>query len=342
MKVIVTGAAGFIGSFTSHRLLDRGDEVIGVDNLNSYYDVSLKQARLERLEAREGYQHHRINIADRSAVASVFEGAKPDRIVHLAAQAGVRYSLENPYAYIDANIVGFLNILECVRNMGTEHLVYASTSSVYGSNTNMPFSVHHNVDHPVSLYAVTKKTNELMAHTYSHLFQIPCTGLRFFTVYGPWGRPDMALFKFTRQMLAGEPIDVYNYGHHKRDFTYVEDITEGIIRVLDKVATSDTSWTGDHPDPSSSIAPYRLYNIGCNNPIDLLRYIEVLEETLGVEAKKNLLPMQLGDVPDTYADVDDLVRDVGYKPVTPIEVGIQKFVAWYKDYYNIDDIAHNV
>jgi len=272
----------------------------------------------------------------------VFEGAKPDRIVHLAAQAGVRYSLENPYAYIDANIVGFLNILECVRNIGTEHLVYASTSSVYGSNTNMPFSVHHNVDHPVSLYAATKKANELMAHAYSHLFEIPCTGLRFFTVYGPWGRPDMALFKFTRQMLAGEPIDVYNYGHHKRDFTYVEDIVEGIIRVLDKAATIDTSWTGDHPDPSSSAAPYRLYNIGSNNPTELGRYIEVLEETLGIKAKKNLLPMQLGDVPDTYADVDDLVRDVGYKPDTPIEVGIQKFVAWYKDYYNIDDVAHNV
>ncbi len=342
MKVIVTGAAGFIGSFTSHRLLDRGDEVIGVDNLNDYYDVSLKRARLDRLQARDGYRHHQIDIADRSALASAFEDARPDRIVHLAAQAGVRYSLENPYAYIDANIVGFLNILECVRKIGTEHLVYASTSSVYGSNTNMPFSVHHNVDHPVSLYAATKKANELMAHTYSHLFKIPCTGLRFFTVYGPWGRPDMALFKFTRQMLAGEPIDVYNYGHHKRDFTYVEDIVEGIIRVLDKAATIDPSWTGDQPDPSTSTAPYRLYNIGSNNPIDLVRYIEVLEETLGVEAKKNFLPMQLGDVPDTYADVDDLVRDVGYKPDTSIEVGIQKFVAWYKDYYHIDDVAHNV
>ena len=342
MKVIVTGAAGFIGSFTSHRLLDRGDEVIGVDNLNDYYDVSLKQARLDRLRARDGYRHHQIDISDRSAVASVFEDAKPDRIVHLAAQAGVRYSLENPYAYVDANIIGFLNILECVRNTGIEHLVYASTSSVYGSNTNMPFSVHHNVDHPVSLYAATKKTNELMAHTYSHLFGIPCTGLRFFTVYGPWGRPDMALFKFTRQILAGEPIDVYNYGNHKRDFTYVEDIVEGIVRVLDKVATIDPAWTGDHPDPASSAAPYRLYNIGSNNPVDLSRYIEVLEETLGIEAKKNLLPMQPGDVPDTYADVDDLVQDVGYKPDTPIEVGIQNFVSWYKEYYDIDDVAHNV
>lgn len=342
MRVLVTGSAGFIGSFTSHRLLDRGDTVVGIDNLNDYYDVSLKQARLERLLKHDGYTHNKIDIADRSAVDEVLRTHKPDRIVHLAAQAGVRYSLENPHAYIEANIVGFLNILESVRARGIEHLVYASSSSVYGSNTNMPFSVHDNVDHPVSLYAATKKSNELMAHTYSHLFGIPCTGLRFFTVYGPWGRPDMALFKFTRQILAGEPIDVYNYGNHRRDFTYIEDIVEGIVRVLDRPATTNPDWTGDKPDPHSSAAPYRLYNIGSNNPVDLLRYIEVLEETLGIEAAKNLLPMQLGDVPDTYADVDDLIRDVDYQPDTPIEVGIQNFVAWYKDYYQVDDIAHNV
>ena len=342
MRVLVTGSAGFIGSFTSHRLLDRGDTVVGIDNLNDYYDVSLKQARLERLLKHDGYTHNKIDIADRSAVDEVLRTHKPDRIVHLAAQAGVRYSLENPYAYIEANIVGFLNILESVRARGIEHLVYASSSSVYGSNTNMPFSVHDNVDHPVSLYAATKKSNELMAHTYSHLFGISCTGLRFFTVYGPWGRPDMALFKFTRQILAGEPIDVYNYGNHRRDFTYIEDIVEGILRVLDRPATSNPDWSGDSPDPHSSSAPYRLYNIGSNNPVDLLRYIEVLEETLGIEAEKNFLPMQLGDVPDTYADVDDLIRDVDYQPDTPIEVGIQNFVAWYKDYYQVDDIAHNV
>jgi UDP-glucuronate 4-epimerase len=342
MKVLVTGAAGFIGSFTTHRLLDRGDEVVGIDNLNDYYDVSLKEARLDRLLAKPAFTHERIDISNKAEVDRVFAQHEPQRIVHLAAQAGVRYSLENPYAYIDANIVGFLNILEAIRAFGGEHLVYASTSSVYGSNTNMPFSVHDNVDHPVSLYAATKKSNELMAHTYSHLFGIPCTGLRFFTVYGPWGRPDMALFKFTQQMLAGEPIDVFNYGHHRRDFTYVEDIVEGVLRVLDNTATGNPDWTGDSPDPQSSTAPYRLYNIGSNSPIDLLRYIELLEETLGVAARKNFLPLQPGDVPDTFADVDDLVRDVGYKPATPIEEGIRNFVAWYKDYYQIDDVAHNV
>ncbi len=342
MKVLVTGAAGFIGSFTSHKLLDRGDSVVGVDNLNDYYEVTLKQARLERLLARDGYTHKKIDIADKAAIDKAIRDEKPDRIVHLAAQAGVRYSLENPYAYIEANIVGFLNILESVRAHGIEHLVYASSSSVYGSNTNMPFSVHDNVDHPVSLYAATKKSNELMAHTYSHLFDIPCTGLRFFTVYGPWGRPDMALFKFTKQILAGEPIDVYNYGHHRRDFTYIDDIVEGIVRVLDRVASANPDWSGDTPDPHSSSSPYRLYNIGSNNPVDLLKYIEVLEQTLGIEAEKNLLPMQLGDVPDTFADVDDLIRDVGYKPATPITTGIQNFVAWYKAYYQVDDIAHNV
>ena len=342
MRVLVTGSAGFIGSFTSHKLLNRGDQVVGIDNLNDYYDVSLKEARLARLQNLPGYTHEKIDIADRSAVARVFEAHKPDRVVHLAAQAGVRYSLENPYAYIDANIVGFLNILEAVRAGGTDHLVFASTSSVYGSNTNMPYSVHDNVDHPVSLYAATKKSNELMAHTYSHLFGIPTTGLRFFTVYGPWGRPDMALFKFTRQMLAGEPIDVYNYGHHRRDFTYVDDIVEGIVRVLDRAAEPNPGWSGDDPDPQSSSAPYRLYNIGSNNPVDLLRYIEILEVTLGIEARKNLMPMQPGDVPDTYADVDDLMRDTGYRPQTPVDEGIRNFVAWYKDYYQIDGVAHNV
>ncbi|MEZ5550382.1 MAG: NAD-dependent epimerase [Pseudomonadales bacterium] len=342
MRVLVTGAAGFIGSHVSHRLLDRGDEVVGVDNLNDYYDVALKEARLARLTIREGFSIERVDIADRAEMNRVLDSHRPQRIVHLAAQAGVRYSLENPYAYIEANIVGFLNILEGVRAIGTEHLVYASTSSVYGSNTNMPFSVHDNVDHPVSLYAATKKSNELMAHTYSHLFDIPTTGLRFFTVYGPWGRPDMALFKFTRQMLAGEPIDIFNYGHHTRDFTYIDDIVEGIVRVLDRPASADPQWSGDNPDPHSSSAPYRLYNIGSNNPIQLLRYIEVLEETLGVRAKRNLLPLQPGDVPDTYANVDDLIRDAGYKPDTPVETGIENFVRWYKAYYRIDDVAHNL
>ncbi len=342
MRVLVTGSAGFIGSFTSHRLLERGDEVVGVDNLNDYYDVTLKQSRLERLLERPGYTHEQIDIADQPVFNRVVEAHRPDRVVHLAAQAGVRYSLENPHAYVEANVTGFLNVLEACRHLGTEHLVFASTSSVYGSNTNMPFSVHSNVDHPVSLYAATKKSNELMAHTYSHLFGIPCTGLRFFTVYGPWGRPDMALFTFTRRMLAGEPIDVFNYGNHKRDFTYVEDIVEGVVRVLDRVPAGDQDWSGANPDPHSSSAPYRIYNIGSNNPVELMRYIEVLEETLGVAAQKNLLPLQPGDVPDTYADVTDLMRDTGYKPDTPVEVGIANFVAWYKSYYGVDDVAHNV
>ena len=342
MKILVTGAAGFIGSFTSHRLLDRGDEVVGVDNLNDYYDVSLKEARLARLTARSGFVFERLDIEDRDGMHRLFETLQPDRVVHLAAQAGVRYSLDNPQAYIDANVTGFLNVLEAVRFHGTDHLVYASTSSIYGSNTRMPFSTHDNVDHPVSLYAATKKANELMAHTYSHLFGVPTTGLRFFTVYGPWGRPDMALFKFTRQILAGQPIDVFNYGNHQRDFTYVDDIVEGVIRVLDRPARPDPEWNGNQPDPHSSNAPYRLYNIGSNNPINLLHYIEVLEETLGREAEKNFLPMQPGDVPGTYADVDDLVRDVGYKPATSVETGIRNFVAWYKEYYGIEDVAHNV
>jgi UDP-glucuronate 4-epimerase len=342
MKVLVTGAAGFIGSFTSHKLLDRGDEVVGVDNLNNYYDVNLKHARLARLTDKPGFHFAQIDIADTAALTKLFKEHKPDRVVHLAAQAGVRYSLENPQAYVDANVTGFLNILEAVRHHGTEHLVYASTSSVYGAHTNMPFSIHEPVDHPVSLYAATKKANELMAHTYSHLFKVPCTGLRFFTVYGPWGRPDMALFKFTDLMIKGEPIDVFNYGKHKRDFTYVGDIVEGITRALDIVATPNSDWDSSNPDPATSDAPYRIYNIGSNNPMDLSRYIEVLEETLGIKAERNLLPLQPGDVPDTYADVDDLIRDVGYKPDTPLETGIAEFVTWYKSYYNIDDVAHNL
>ena len=334
MKVMVTGAAGFIGNFVSERLVGRGDTVVGIDNLNDYYDVSLKQARLDRLHNETGFQNHRVDIADRQAFREVFQREQPDRVVHLAAQAGVRYSIENPHAYIEANIVGFMNVLENVREFGTEHLVYASTSSVYGANTNMPFSVHDNVDHPVSLYAASKKSNELMAHTYSHLYQIPTTGLRFFTVYGPWGRPDMALFTFTRKILNGEPIDVFNYGNHRRDFTYVDDIVEGVIRTLDRVAEPNPDWTGDRPDAATSNAPYRLYNIGSNNPIELLRYIEVLERTLGKTAEKNLLPLQPGDVPDTYANVDALVAEVDYQPATPIEVGIKNFVEWYLAYYD--------
>jgi len=333
MKALVTGTAGFIGSFVAERLLARGDTVIGVDNLNPYYDVSLKRARLDRLHNLYRFANHTIDIADKDALMRLYEAEKPDRIVHLAAQAGVRYSIENPRAYVDANVVGFLNVLECARHGGTEHLVYASTSSVYGANTRMPFSVHHNVDHPLSLYAATKKSNELMAHTYSHLFGIPCTGLRFFTVYGPWGRPDMALFTFTRQILAGEPIDVFNYGHHKRDFTYVDDIVEGIVRVLDRPATPNPEWDGDAPDPATSAAPYRVHNIGSNNPVDLLRYIDLLEQALGRRAEKRLLPLQPGDVPDTYADVDSLVEDVGYRPRTPIETGVANFVSWYLGFY---------
>ena len=322
---------------------NRGDTVVGVDNLNDYYDVTLKQARLSRLTDREGFNFRQFDIVDTAQMMELFaSSARPDRIVHLAAQAGVRYSLEQPQAYVDANITGFLNILEAVRHHGTEHLVYASTSSVYGANTDMPFSVRDGTNHPVSLYAATKKANELMAHTYSHLFGVPTTGLRFFTVYGPWGRPDMALFKFTRNIIAGDPIDVFNYGNHKRDFTYIDDIVEGVVRALDNVATRDDTWDSGNPNPATSNAPYRVYNIGSNNPVDLGRYIEVLEETLGIPAKKNLLPLQPGDVPDTYADVNELIADVGYKPDTPVEVGVRNFVAWYKDYYQVDDVAHNV
>ena len=335
MKVLVTGTAGFIGSTLSHRLLDRGDEVIGIDNLNDYYDVNLKIARLDRLTCRPGFTDIRCDLEDRDAVEKAFVTHKPDRVVNLAAQAGVRYSLENPRAYIDANLVGFINILEGCRHHEVEQLVYASSSSVYGANTEMPFSIHHNVDHPLSLYAATKKANELMAHTYSHLYQLPTTGLRFFTVYGPWGRPDMALFLFTKSILAGEPINVFNHGNHSRDFTYIDDIVEGVIRTLDSVATPNPEWDGANPDSGTSMAPYRLYNIGSNQPIELMRYIEILEECLGKKAIKNMLPMQPGDVPATYADVDDLITDVGYQPNTPIETGIANFVEWYRDFYKV-------
>jgi len=335
MKILVTGSAGFIGSTLSLRLLERGDEVIGVDNVNDYYDVNLKLARLERTRAFPKFTEIRASLEDCSAIESAFVKHRPERVVNLAAQAGVRYSLTNPHAYIDSNLVGFTNILEGCRHHNVEHLVYASSSSVYGANTRMPFSVHDNVDHPVSLYAASKKANELMAHTYSHLYKLPTTGLRFFTVYGPWGRPDMALFLFTKNILAGEPIDVYNYGKCQRDFTYIDDIVEGVIRTLDKIPESNPDWSGNVPDSATSLAPYRLYNIGNNQPVELLHFIKVLEDCLGKQAQQNLLPLQPGDVPATYADVEDLMRDVGFKPATPIEDGIKRFVEWYKAYYKI-------
>ena len=335
MKVLVTGTAGFIGSSLALRLLDRGDEVIGVDNLNDYYDVGLKKARLARLTDHRGFKDLRFDIEDGDSLFRAFSDHQPQRVVNLAAQAGVRYSLENPHAYVSANLVGFVNLLEACRHNGVEHLVYASSSSVYGANTRVPFSVHDNVDHPISLYAASKKSNELMAHTYSHLFGLPTTGLRFFTVYGPWGRPDMSLFLFTKKILAGEPIDVFNYGNHRRDFTYIDDIVEGVIRTVDRIAAPDPDWSSDQPDSASASAPYRLYNIGSNKPIELLRYIELIEERLGMTAEKNLLPLQPGDVPDTYANVDSLMQDVGYKPTTPIEVGIARFIDWYRDYYRV-------
>ncbi|PNS08155.1 NAD-dependent epimerase [Solilutibacter silvestris] len=335
MRILVTGAAGFIGSTLTHRLLERGDEVLGFDNLNDYYDPTLKEARLARLQGRPGFTFVRADLEDRAAVDRAFKEFKPDRVVALAAQAGVRYSLENPRAYIDSNIVGFLNILEACRHFGCEHLVYASSSSVYGANRKLPFAVEDSVDHPVSLYAASKKANELMAHTYSHLYGIPTTGLRFFTVYGPWGRPDMALFLFTRKILAGEPIDVFNHGRHSRDFTYVDDIVEGVIRTLDRPPGPDPAYDPMHPTPASSTAPYRVYNIGNNQPVELLRYIEVLEDALGRKAEMRLLPMQPGDVPDTYADVSALQRDTGYTPSTPIETGVRNFVEWYRDYYKV-------
>ncbi len=334
MRILVTGAAGFIGARLSEVLLARGDEVIGIDNLNDYYDPAIKHARLARLNTRPGFRFEPLDIVDRPALTRLFEGAGAARVVHLAAQAGVRYSIENPQAYVDSNLQGFMNILECCRRHPVEHLVYASSSSVYGANTRMPFSVHDNVDHPLSLYAATKKANELMAHTYSALYQIPTTGLRFFTVYGPWGRPDMALFVFTRKILAGEPIEVFNFGKHRRDFTYIDDIVEGVVRTLDKVATPNPAWRSDAPDPGTSFAPYRLYNIGNNAPVALLDFIGTLEQCLGREAIKTYLPLQPGDVPDTYADVDALVEDTGYQPATPVAVGIRNFVEWYKAYYH--------
>jgi UDP-glucuronate 4-epimerase len=336
MKVLVTGAAGFIGYYTAKYLLDRGDEVVGLDNLNDYYDVNLKLARLANLEGREGFRFVKISLEDRPAMDKLFAEEGFDRVVHLAAQAGVRYSLENPHSYIDSNIVGTLHVLEGCRHNKVEHLVYASSSSVYGANTEMPFSIHHNVDHPLALYGATKKANELMAHTYSNLYDLPTTGLRFFTVYGPFGRPDMALFMFTKNIIEGKPIDVFNYGNHRRDFTLVDDIVEGVIRTLDHVAEPNEEWNPANPDPGTSRAPYRIYNIGNSQPVELMRYIQVIEQCVGREAEKNLLPMQPGDVPDTWADVNDLVADVDYQPATTVEEGVRRFVEWYVDFYNVD------
>jgi UDP-glucuronate 4-epimerase len=335
MKVLVTGAAGFIGSALSIRLLDRGDEVIGIDNLNDYYDPKLKEARMARHLDHPNFTHVNINLEDREGIKKLFEKEKPQGVVNLAAQAGVRYSIENPLAYVDTNLVGFAHILEGCRHNNVEHFVYASSSSVYGSNTNMPFSIHDNVDHPLSLYAATKKANELMAHTYSNLYNLPTTGLRFFTVYGPWGRPDMALFKFTKAMLAGESIPVFNYGKHRRDFTYIDDIVEGVIRVLDKPATSNPDWDGANPDSGTSQAPWRVYNIGNNSPVELMDYIGALEESLDIEADKEMLPLQDGDVPDTYANVEGLVKEFDYKPDMSVKQGVANFVDWYKDFYQV-------
>ena len=334
-KILVTGAAGFIGFHLAQRFLDAGDTVVGIDNLNDYYDVNLKKSRLARLENHRRFRFIRMDLADREGIAALFKKEAFELVVHLAAQAGVRYSIVNPYAYIDSNLVGFINILEGCRQQKVQHLVFASSSSVYGANTLMPFSVHHNVDHPLSLYAATKKANELMAHTYASLYNLPCTGLRFFTVYGPWGRPDMALFLFTKAILEDQPIDVYNQGNMKRDFTYIDDIIEGVYRIAAKVPEPNPAWRGDHPDPATSFAPYKIYNIGNNHPVELLYFIETLEKTLHKKAKKNFLPMQPGDVPATYADVDDLMADVGFKPATSIEEGIKKFLSWYKDYYKL-------
>jgi len=334
-KILITGAAGFIGFGLSQRLLARGDAVVGLDNMNDYYDVALKQARLDRLLAHHGFQHAHISLEDREPMARLFAEHGFDAVVNLAAQAGVRYSLVNPHSYAESNLVGFLNVLEGCRHSKVGHLVFASSSSVYGANRAMPFSVHHNVDHPVSLYAATKKANELMAHAYASLFGMACTGLRFFTVYGPWGRPDMALFLFTKAILAGRPIEVFNNGKMRRDFTYIDDIVEGVVRVIDRVAAPDPAWSGMHPDSATSYAPWRIYNIGNNEPVELMRYIEVLERCLGKKAQKLMLPMQAGDVAETFADVEDLVRDVGFKPSTTVEDGIAKFVAWYRDYYRV-------
>ena len=335
MKVLVTGSAGFIGSALSIRLLDRGDTVVGIDNHNDYYDPSLKEARLDRHKDHSKYTHIRMDLKDRKEIAKLFLNEQFDSVVNLAAQAGVRYSIENPLSYIDTNLVGFANILEGCRHSDVKHLIYASSSSVYGSNTSMPFSTHDNVDHPLSLYAATKKANELMAHTYSNLYNLPTTGLRFFTVYGPWGRPDMALFKFTKAILAGDPIPVFNFGKHRRDFTYIDDIVEGVIRVIDSPAQSNIYWDSANPDSASSKAPWRVYNIGNSSPVELMDYIKALENALGIEADKDFLPLQDGDVPDTYANVDDLVKEFGYKPDMSVKQGVENFVEWYKGYYKI-------
>ncbi len=333
MRVLVTGTAGFIGSHVAQQLLARGDEVIGLDNLNDYYDVSLKQARLERLLTIPGYTHVQADLADRAAMEALFATHQPRRVVHLAAQAGVRYAAQNPHVYVSSNVTGFLHVLEGCRHHGVEHLVFASTSSVYGANTRMPFSEHQGTEHPLTLYSASKKANEMMAHSYAHLYGIPCSGLRFFTVYGPWGRPDMALFLFTRAILAGEPIKVFNHGRHKRSFTYVDDIVEGVLRTLDNPAAANADWNGDAPDPATSNAPYRIYNIGNEQPVELLRYIEVLEECLGKKARMEMLPLQAGDVPDTEADVSELIRAVDYRPKVSVEEGVSRFVAWYRAYY---------
>lgn len=330
-SILVTGAAGFIGFHLCQHLLTRGESVIGIDNLNDYYDVRLKQDRLKLLQQHQQFQFAKLDLADRQAIPELFDRHQPEKVAHLGAQAGVRYSLQNPHVYVDSNLVGFTNILEGCRHGGVKHLVFASSSSVYGANSKTPFSVRDNVDRPLSLYAATKKANELMAHTYSHLYGLPTTGLRFFTVYGPWGRPDMALFLFTKAILAGEPINVFNHGKMQRDFTYIDDIITGVVRVLDKIPEPDPNWTDS--DPGSSHAPYKLYNIGNNQPVELLRFIEVLEACLGMKAQKNMLPMQPGDVPITYADIEDLEKAVGFRPSTPIEVGVERFVAWYRDYF---------
>lgn len=338
MRTLITGVAGFIGMTLALKLLEHGDEIVGIDNFNDYYDVSLKERRLQRIidaDTAGKFKFVRLDLADRDGMAKLFAQEGLDAVVNLAAQAGVRYSIENPLAYVDSNLVGFAHILEGCRHNGVKHLVYASSSSVYGANESMPFSVHDNVDHPLSLYAASKKANELMAHTYSHLYNLPTTGLRFFTVYGPWGRPDMALFKFTKAMLAGQPIDVFNYGKHRRDFTYIDDIVEGVIRTLDHTATPNPEWSGMTPDPASSKAPWRVYNIGNQNPVELMDYIGAIEKELGVKAEMNLLPLQAGDVPDTYADVEALVQDVGYRPATPVEEGVHRFIQWYRDYYQV-------
>ena len=335
MRVLVTGAAGFIGFHTARALLARGDKVVGLDNLCDYYDVNLKKARLAQLEGEANFSFRKLDLADRGGMEALFDEVRPQRVIHLGAQAGVRYGIENPHTYIDANIVGMLHVLEGCRHHGVEHLVFASSSSVYGGNTAMPFSEHAGADHPLSIYAATKKANELMAHTYAHLYRLPVTGLRFFTVYGPWGRPDMAPIKFTRAILAGEPIDIYNNGHHARDFTYIDDVVEGVLRTSDRIAAPDPAWSGVAPDPATSSAPYRIYNIGNHSPVELMHFIGTLEQALGREAKKRFLPMQPGDVPATFANVADLAADVGFAPATPLEEGIGRFVAWYRSYYDV-------